>query len=104
MVSLLGNRDDHVRLIEAAFPQTRISVRGNEFSVSGPDAAQAATVIEELIVLVSSGEVLDAGVVSRSIAMVRADERPSRVLTTEVLKAGRGRSVRPKTSGQKRYV
>ena len=104
MVSLLGTRDDHVRLIEASFPQTRISVRGNEFSVSGPDAAKAATVIEELVVLVSTGQQLDAGVVSRSIAMVRADERPSQVLATEVLKAGRGRSVRPKTSGQKRYV
>jgi phosphate starvation-inducible PhoH-like protein len=36
--------------------------------------------------------------------MVRADERPSEVLTAEVLRSARGRSVRPKTSGQKRYV
>ena len=36
--------------------------------------------------------------------MVRADERPSEVLTTEVLRSARGRTVRPKSSGQKRYV
>jgi phosphate starvation-inducible PhoH-like protein len=36
--------------------------------------------------------------------MVKADERPSEVLTAEVLKAAKGRSVRPKTSGQKRYT
>jgi phosphate starvation-inducible PhoH-like protein len=36
--------------------------------------------------------------------MVRADERPSEVLTTEVWRSARGRSVRPKSSGQKRYV
>ena len=36
--------------------------------------------------------------------MVRADERPSEVLTAEVWRSARGRSVRPKSSGQKRYV
>jgi len=36
--------------------------------------------------------------------MVRSDERPSEVLAAEVLRASRGRSVRPKSSGQKRYV
>ena len=36
--------------------------------------------------------------------MVKADEKPSEVLTSEVLRNSRGRSVRPKSSGQKRYV
>src|SRR5438132_3404617 len=36
--------------------------------------------------------------------MVKADERPSEVLTAEVLRSARGRTVRPKTSGQKQYV
>ncbi len=42
MTGLLGQRDAHLRLIEAAFPSTRISVRGNEFSVAGPDAPVVA--------------------------------------------------------------
>jgi phosphate starvation-inducible protein PhoH and related proteins len=40
----------------------------------------------------------------RTIDMVRADERPSEVLTAEVLRSARGRTVRPKSAGQKRYV
>src|SRR2546429_5226000 len=36
--------------------------------------------------------------------MVQHDERPSEVLTSQLLKAAKGRSVRPKTSGQKRYA
>jgi phosphate starvation-inducible PhoH-like protein len=36
--------------------------------------------------------------------MVKADERPSEVLAAEVLRSARGRSVRPKTSGQRRYT
>ena len=36
--------------------------------------------------------------------MVRSDERPSEVLTHQVLRCARGRTVRPKTAGQKRYV
>jgi phosphate starvation-inducible PhoH-like protein len=42
--------------------------------------------------------------VGRTIDMVKADERPSEVLTAEVLRSARGRAVRPKTSGQKRYA
>ena len=104
MVRLLGHRDEHLRLIESSFADTRIVVRGNEIALSGPQAVQAAKLFEELVVLLEAGHAIDATNLPRSIAMVRADERPSEVLTTEVLRAGRGRSVRPKTSGQKRYA
>ena len=52
----------------------------------------------------SRARAVDPQVVHRTIDMVRADERPSEVLTAEVLRSARGRSVRPKTSGQKRYA
>jgi len=55
-------------------------------------------------VLVEQGHRLDPGMVRRSVEMVRADERPAEVLSTEVLRPPRGRPVRPKSSGQKRYV
>ena len=104
MASLLGDRDAHLRLVEAAFPGTDIHARGNEISISGPDADQAGRLLEELTALLQRGQHLDTTSVQRAIDMVRADERPSVVLTDEVLKAGRGRAVRPKTAGQKRYV
>jgi phosphate starvation-inducible PhoH-like protein len=81
-----------------------ILVRGNEISVTGdtPDAERVGRLFEELVVLLEQGHHLDADGLGRSIDMLKADQRPTEVLTTEVV---RGRkSVRPKTAGQKRYV
>ncbi|HEV7888871.1 MAG TPA: PhoH family protein [Acidimicrobiales bacterium] len=104
MAALLGQRDELLRLVEAAFPGTSIHVRGNEINVGGDDAARAARLFEELRLLLEQGQTLDVANIGRSIEMVQADERPSEVLTAEVLRSARGRSVRPKTSGQKRYT
>jgi phosphate starvation-inducible protein PhoH and related proteins len=104
MPALLGQRDEVLRSIEAAFPGVDIHVRGNEIAIAGDDAERVGQLFEELVVLVESGHRLEPQGVARSIDMVRADERPSEVLTAEVLRSARGRSVRPKSSGQKRYV
>jgi phosphate starvation-inducible PhoH-like protein len=104
MVGLLGQRDELLRLVEGAFGGTRIHVRGNEITVEGEEAEQVGRLFEELLVLLESGHGLDAPYVGRTIEMIKADERPSEVLTTEVLRSSRGRSVRPKTAGQKRYT
>jgi phosphate starvation-inducible PhoH-like protein len=104
MVGLLGQRDETLRLIEAAFPDTTIHIRGNEITLSGPEAGEVARLFDELIVLLRSGHALDLASVGRTIDMVRANERPSEVLTAEILRSARGRTVRPKTAGQKRYT
>ena len=104
MVPLVGARDAHLRQIESAFPGTEIRVRGNEVRLDGPEAAMAAGLFEELVVLLQSGQALDEMSIGRAISMIRDHERPSRVMTDEVLRAPRGRAVRPKTAGQKRYV
>jgi phosphate starvation-inducible PhoH-like protein len=104
MVGLLGQRDELLRLIEAAFPDADIHIRGNEISVTGDEAIEVGRLFDELVLLLRQGHAVDAGNVGRTIDMVKANERPSTVLTAEVLKSARGRTVRPKTSGQKRYV
>ena len=104
MPALLGERDEVLRAIEDAFPGVEIHVRGNEIALEGDDAERVASLMEDLVVLVEQGQRLDADTVRRSIGMVRADERPAEVLTAEVLRMPRGRPVRPKSSGQKRYV
>jgi phosphate starvation-inducible protein PhoH and related proteins len=104
MVGLLGERDELLRLVEAAFPETEIRVRGNEISLEGADTDQVGRLFEELVILLQQGHPLDPAGVVRTIEMIRSDERPSEVLTAEVLRAAKGRSVRPKSSGQKRYV
>lgn len=104
MVGLLGQRDELLRTVEGAFPGTSIVVRGNEIDIDGPGASLVGTLFEELVLLLQQGQSVDAISLGRTIDMVRADERPSKVLTTEVLRSAKGKSVRPKTSGQKRYV
>jgi phosphate starvation-inducible PhoH-like protein len=104
MVGLLGHRDELLRMIEAAFPGVVIHVRGNEISVAGEGADIVGKLFEELVLLLEKGHAIDPTNVGRTIEMVRADERPSEVLTAEILRAAKGKPVRPKTSGQKRYV
>ncbi len=106
MVSLLGSRDELLRVVERAF-RSDIHVRGNEITITG-DAAendQAATLFEELIALLGKGDVLTPDSVERSLAMLRSatPERPAEVLTLNIL-SSRGRTIRPKTVNQKRYV
>lgn len=104
MASLLGERDAYLRLIEKSFPSTSVSVRGNEITVSGDSSELVGRLFEELTGLLQVGENLDLVVVSRSIDMVRSNERPTSVLTEDIVRLSQGRPVRAKTSGQKRYV
>ncbi|MDH5615828.1 MAG: PhoH family protein [Acidimicrobiia bacterium] len=106
MLELVGEHDAHLRAFEAAYPDVRIVVRGNEILISGDPvrAAEARTVAEELLILVQEGEALDAERVGRVIEMVRDDvPSPSGVLT-EGVPVGHGKMVRPKTVGQHRYI
>jgi phosphate starvation-inducible protein PhoH and related proteins len=103
MVNLLGQRDELLRLVEGAFP-VAIHVRGNEITVTGQaaEADRVGRLFEELVLLLEAGHTLDRENLGRTIDMMKADQRPSDVLNTAVL---RGRkTVRPKTAGQKRYV
>jgi len=105
MVSLLGSRDELLRVIEGAF-HADIHVRGNEITITGSPEESGAVVrlFEELVELVSGGTPLTVDSVERSIAMLRTNsERPADVLSLDILSA-RGRTIRPKTVNQKRYV
>ena len=107
MVSLLGPRDEVLRTLERQFPLVAIHVRGNEFHLSGPSAeiSLVERVIDELLDVIEGGQSLNRDSVERSIAMMRAQtvERPADVLTMNII-SSRGRTIRPKTLGQKRYV
>ena len=104
MSSILGERDVNLRAIEDEFPSTTILVRGNEVSIEGVDASMVGRLFEELTSLVQRGQHLDEAILARSMTMVRADQRPSVVLTQDIVRMSGGRTVRAKTSGQRRYV
>lgn len=104
MAGLLGARDSYLRLIEESFPDAVISVRGNEVSISGRPAETVARLFEELVRLLQIGEPIDEAVIKRCIGMVQIHESPSSVLTDDIFRTSKGRTIRPKTAGQKRYV
>ena len=103
MAGLVGPLNENLRSVEA-FGGARIVARGNEFNIDGTDAAVVARLVEELKLLLERGQVVDPQVVARTIDILRADGQPSEILTAEILRSARGRAVRPKSSGQKRYV
>ncbi len=112
MVTVLGSGDSLLRVIERSFPDVDIHVRGNEVSASG-DAAEVALVqrlFDEMMLVLRTGAPMTEDAVERSVAMLREDgagrgagESPAQVLTQNIL-SNRGRTIRPKTLNQKRYV
>jgi phosphate starvation-inducible PhoH-like protein len=106
MVSLLGSRDELLKLIEKALASD-VHVRGNEITITGApaDNALAVRLFEELLSLLERGQQLSGDAVERSLAMLQTggSDRPAEVLTLNIL-SNRGRTIRPKTVNQKRYV
>jgi len=107
MVALIGPHDDNLRAVEAAFPSVNITVRGNEITLRGPhiDCMALENLFGELMVVIRSGNVLNVDAVARSIAMLESKpvDHPAEVLSLNIV-SNRGRSIRPKTANQKRYV
>ena len=107
MVALIGPHDGNLRVVEAAFPSVNITVRGNEITLRGPhvDCAKLENLFAELLVVIRSGNHLTIDAVTRSIAMLdhQPADHPAEVLSLNVL-SNRGRTIRPKTANQKRYV
>ena len=104
MVGVLGQRDEHLRIVEESFDTAVIHVRGNEITVDGPEAPMVGQVFSELVQVLEGGQRLGEAEVTRMIDMVQSDESPSEVLSTRILKAPNGRIIRAKSSGQKSYV
>ncbi|HEX5494049.1 MAG TPA: PhoH family protein [Mycobacteriales bacterium] len=106
MVGLLGSRDELLRVIEASLASD-IHVRGNEITLTGSaaDNALGVRLFEELLELVQADQVLTPDAISRTLTMLRSGvaERPAEVLSLNIL-SRRGRTIRPKTLHQKRYV
>ena len=107
MVSLIGANDVNLRAIEAAFPSVNITVRGNEITLRGPhiDCIVLEKLFAEMMVVIRSGQALTVDAVKRSIVMMGQEpaESPAEVLSLNIV-SNRGRTIRPKTANQKRYV
>ncbi|MDR1712172.1 MAG: PhoH family protein [Propionibacteriaceae bacterium] len=104
MVAVLGPRDEFLHILERDL-DADIHVRGNEVTFSGSPGAvtQAAEVLTELITIARTGQGLTSDAVERVIAMAASDVSAAEVLTANILST-RGKTIRPKTLNQKRYV
>ena len=105
MVSVVGPRDELIRVIEKAFPDVVILTRGNEITLDGPqvNVNLIKNLISEMLIVLRTGQGLTPESVERSITMLRSDVRPADVLTANIL-SNRGRTIRAKTLNQKKYV
>jgi phosphate starvation-inducible PhoH-like protein len=108
MVTLFGPGDEHLGIIERQFG-VQVHVRGNRVTLTGDvhEIELAERLINELVAILRTGQGITPEVVERVEAMLRAEtatsERPADILSLNIL-SNRGRSIRPKTLNQKRYV
>ena len=95
-IFVFGPEDKLLRTIEESFPDVRFTARGNEIEISGPSSsvALAEQRLRQIISAVSSGrEVTPADL-----------RRTEPDLLSQSILSSRGKSIRPKTAGQKEYV
>jgi phosphate starvation-inducible PhoH-like protein len=105
MTALLGQEDRLLRLVEGQF-ESDISVRGNEITITGTpmDGQAVSTLFGEMIMLLEKGAELTPENVEQSIELLRGGECLPTALHSDVLLTHKGKTIRSKTAGQKRYV
>ncbi len=104
MVSLVGPGDEYLRRLEDSL-EAEILVRGNQVGLSGTAAqiSDATEVLTELVTIIRTGHGLSEDDVDRVVSMARQGQGPAEIMTADIL-TNRGRTIRPKTLNQKRYV
>ena len=100
-----GTADSTLRSIEEACAVS-VTLHGDQIAVSGSaDAcAFAARVLGSVIESARSGLIVDARHLDNIMGIVRDGTFSAADLSADVLHTNRGRVIRPKTSGQKRYA
>jgi len=105
MVRLLGPHDRFLSTFESKFPAVVVNVRGNIVTLEGAEdeVYNAQQLFTELIDMIANGADLSDSDVVQGESIVRDGGSVSGVLG-EAIVSSRGRTVRPKTAGQKTYV
>ncbi len=96
MVQVFGFQDSLLKTVEESFPTVEFHARGNQVELIGPgdQVAFAKNRIDQMVAAVSSGRDLLPQDLKRS--------EPD--LLSQSILSSRGKSIRPKTNGQKLYV
>jgi phosphate starvation-inducible PhoH-like protein len=107
VAEIFGPNDVLLKELELQFPGLVATARGSQITLRGSsaDCESAKRIIDQLTNLAATGFRLGSEDIRRSTSMVAANQaaRPAEVLSQSIL-SSKGKSIRPKTIGQKAYV
>ena len=107
VAEIFGPNDVLLEELELQFTGLQATARGSQITLRGSaaDCESAKRIIDQLTNLAATGFRLGSDEIRRSTSMVAANQaaRPAEVLSQSIL-SSKGKSIRPKTIGQKAYV
>ena len=105
-VALFGSFDENIKIIEQEF-SVKVRARDSELKVSGEpeDVMRASQVVDSLLNLINRGEQLSEQNVRYCISLVKegSDEKIESLSLDCVCITSKGKPIKPKTIGQKKY-
>ena len=105
-VALFGSFDENIKIIEKEFG-VRITCRDSELKIDGEaeSVSKASRVIESLLRLINRGESLSEQNIRYCISLVNEDseEKIEQLAGDCICITSKGKPIKPKTIGQKRY-
>lgn len=106
-VSLFGSFDENIRQIEQEF-KVKVLSRGSDLKISGEadDVQKAVRAVNGLLMLINKGEALSEQNVRYVLSLVNegAEDKLSGLVGDCICMTAKGKPVKPKTLGQKKYV
>jgi len=106
-VSLFGSFDENIRIIEREFSVSIVS-RGADLKIMGDaeNVDRAVRAVNSLLVYIKRGEMLTEQNIRYVISLVNEgnEDKLSSMTTDSVCITAKGRPIKPKTLGQKRYT
>ncbi len=106
-VSLFGSFDENIKLIESQY-NVKVISRGSEIKVSGDaeNVSRAVRAINGLLMLINRGEALSEQNVRYVLSLVNEgnEDKLTEMTGDCVCITAKGKPIKPKTLGQKRYL
>ena len=106
-VSLFGSFDENIRMIEKEYNVSIVS-RGSDLKIMGDaeNVSRAVRAVNSLLTLINKGETLSEQNVRYVLSLVNEgnEDKLSAMTTDSICITAKGRPVKPKTLGQKKYT
>ncbi len=106
-VTLFGSFDENIKLIEKEF-QVSVIIRGSEMKIQGDEenADKARRVVTNLLHMINKGEALNEQNIRYVISLVKEgnEDKLSTMSSDVVCISAKGKPIKAKTLGQKKYL